>query len=543
VIYSLRFGHDVFFGPAPVDLPRRPHEPVHWMRVPVELLVLACVVVGTLPAWSIGPLLATAALPVVGGSLPAYSLALWHGFSTPLIMSTIATVGGLLVYLRFAARFKQVRGVPLLRRLDGKRLFEMLLARASDAARRLTLLLGTRRLQPQLFIMLLVAGLTGLASALIVPLTWGDRARVPTTPGFVLLWLIGGACAIGAANQAQFHRLVALTMLSIVGLVLCITFAWFSAPDLALTQLAVEVVTLVLFLLGLRWMPKPVEQNDPRTAVRASWRRRRDLVLAVLIGAGLAALSYALLTRHAPLSIAPFFIDKALSEGGGTNVVNVMLVDFRAFDTLGEVTVLSIVGLTVYALLRRFRPARETVEPTAQQRLDVIGADLVDRDADGDNFLPPYLEVPAVLVRLLLPMAALFALHLFMRGHNEPGGGFVAGLVLAIAFIAQYMVSGTRWVEARVELSPSRWIAVGLLIALSTGLGSLALGYPFLTSHTAHVTWPLVGQVHLPTAALFDLGVFAVVVGSTLLLLIAIAHQSLRARRRQRPAADEARAR
>ena len=539
VVYSLRFGHDVFFGPPPADVPRQPHEPVHWMRVPVELLVLACVIVGTLPAWSIGSLLATAAQPVVGGLLPAYSLAVWHGFNAPLVMSLVATLGGLLVYLRFGARFKQVRGVPLLRRLDGKRLFERLLASGSDAARRLTLLLGTRRLQPQLFIMLLVTGLTGLASALIVPLTWGDRARVPATPEFVVLWLIAGACAIGAANQARFHRLVALTMLSVVGLALCITFAWFSAPDLALTQLAVEVVTLVLFLLGLRWMPKRIEQDDPRTAARAWWRRRRDLLLAVLIGTGLAALSYALLTRHAPLSIAPFFIDKALPEGGGTNVVNVMLVDFRAFDTLGEVTVLSIVGLTVYALLRRFRPARETVEPTAQQRLDVIGADLVDRDADGDNFLPPYLEVPAVLVRLLLPMAALFALHLFMRGHNEPGGGFVAGLVLAIAFIAQYMVSGTRWVEARVQLSPSRWIAVGLLIALSTGLGSLALGYPFLTSHTAHVTWPLVGQVHLPTAALFDLGVFAVVVGATLLLLIAIAHQSLRARRRQHPAAGE----
>ena len=537
VVYSLRFGHDVFFGPPPTSCPRRPHEPVHWMRVPVELLVLACVVVGTLPAWSIGPVLALAAQPVVGGTLPAYSLAVWHGFNTPLAMSLVATVGGLLVYLRFAERFKQrrSRGAPLLQGLDGKRLFEKLLAITSDGARRLVRRLGTRRLQPQLFAMLLIAGLAGLGSALIVPLTWGDRARVPATPEFVLLWLIAGACAIGAANQAKFHRLVALAMLSVVGLALCITFAWFSAPDLALTQLAVEVVTLVLFLLGLRWMPKRMERDDPRTATRARWRRRRDLVLAGAIGAGLSALSYALLTRRAPLSISPFFLEKALPEGGGTNVVNVMLVDFRAFDTLGEITVLGIVGLTVYALLRRFRPARETVEPTDQQQLpaEAAGADLIDRDGDGDDHLPPYLEVPAVLVRLLLPVAGLFAFHLFMRGHNEPGGGFVAGLVVAIAFIAQYMVSGTRWVEERMHLLPPRWIAAGLLIALATGLGSLALGHPFLTTHTAHVTWPLVGEVHLPTAALFDLGVFAVVVGATLLLLTAIAHQSLRARRRQ----------
>jgi len=131
-----------------------------------------------------------------------------------------------------------------------------------------------------------------------------------------------------------------------------------------------------------------------------------------------------------------------------------------------------------------------------------------------------------------MPVAALFAFHLFMRGHNEPGGGFVAGLVVAIAFIAQYMVGGTRWVEERMRLLPPRWIGFGLMAALLTGLGSLALGYPFLTTHTAHVTWPLVGEVHLPTAAIFDLGVFAVVVGATLLMLTAIAHQSLRAQRR-----------
>ncbi len=543
VVYSLRFAHGVFFGPPPRGLPRNPHEPAHWMRVPVELLVLACVVVGTLPAWSIGPVLALAAQPVVGGTLPEYSLAVWHGFNTPLVMSLVATVGGLLVYLRFANRLRQrrQRGAPLLQRLDGKRLFENGLARASGAARRLTRWLGTRRLQPQLFAMLLIAGLAGLGSALIVPLTWGDRARVPATPEFVLLWLIAGACAIGAANQAKFHRLAALTMLSVVGLAMCITFAWFSAPDLALTQLSVEVVTLVLFLLGLRWLPKRRELDDPRTVLHTRWRRRRDMVLAVLVGVGLSALSYALLTRQAPQSISPFFIEKALPEGGGTNVVNVMLVDFRAFDTLGEITVLGIVGLTVYALLRRFRPARETVDPTEQQQVhvDAAGADLIDRDGDGDDHLPPYLEVPAVLVRLLLPVAGLLAFHLFMRGHNEPGGGFVAGLVVAIAFIAQYMVSGTRWVEARMHLLPTRWIATGLLVALVTGLGSLALEHPFLTTHTAHVTWPLVGEVHLPTAALFDLGVFAVVVGSTLLLLTAIAHQSLRARRRQGVAVDD----
>ena len=534
VVYSLRFAHDVFFG-APPDTPRQPHEPVHWMRVPVELLVLACVVVGTMPAWSVGPLLATAAAPVVGGDLPYYSLAVWHGFNTPLVMSLIATAGGVLVYLLFAKRFKQRRSSrsPGLFGLDGRRVFDSAFVGLTGVARWLLRRLGTRRLQPQLLAMIAIAGLAGLGSALTVPLAWGDRPRIEATPEFALLWLIAGTCAIGAAFQAKFHRLAALIMLSVVGLAMCITFAWFSAPDLALTQLAVEVVTVVLFLLGLRWMPKRVQEDDPAYMLRTVWRRRRDLLVAVLIGVGLAALSYALLTRTAPLSISPFFLEKALPEGGGTNVVNVMLVDFRAFDTMGEITVLGIVGITVYALLRRFRPPVEVIDRPSQQRAvpQNIESDLLTRE-DGDT-PQRYLEVPAVLVRLLLPIAAVFAFHLFMRGHNEPGGGFVAGLVVAIAFIAQYMVSGTRWVEERMRLVPPRWIAFGLATALVTGLGSMALGYPFLTTHTAHVTWPLVGEVHVPSAALFDLGVFTVVVGSALLLLTAIAHQSLRARRQQ----------
>jgi multicomponent K+:H+ antiporter subunit A len=391
--------------------------------------------------------------------------------------------------------------------------------------------------------MLLIAGAAALGSALIVPLEWGDRARVPATPEFVLIWVIGGACAIGAAWQAKFHRLAALAMLSVVGLAMCLTFAWFSAPDLALTQLAVEVVTIVLFLLGLRWLPKRVVQENPLTRGRARWRRRRDFVLALGIGSGLAALSYAMLTRKAPQSISPFFLEQALPLGGGTNVVNVMLVDFRGFDTLGEITVLGIVGLSVYALLRRFRPPREAVGIPHQQRVVPPGqdTDLPDR-ADTSDAASGYLLVPAVLVRLLLPVAGVLAFYLYLRGHNEPGGGFVAGLVMAIAFIAQYMVGGTRWVEDRMHLQPPRWIAGGLLVALATGLGALAFGHPFMTTHTAHLTLPVIGTIHLPSAAFFDLGVFTVVLGSTLLLLTALAHQSLRSRRRAAPAATPAEA-
>ncbi|MEY4641505.1 MAG: putative pH adaptation potassium efflux protein [Pseudomonadota bacterium] len=536
VVYALRFGHDVFFGAEARGLPSAPNEPVHWMRVPVELLVLVCLIVGILPAQSIGPLLAAAAQPVVGGVLPEYSLAVWHGVNTPLLMSITAMVLGALIYLRYATWFKQrkVSGVPGLRHMRGKYIYTAAMSLLAAGARRALRRLSTRRLQMQLLSLLCLAFAAALASTRIVPFTWGSRATLPAAPEFVMLWIVGGACAIGAAWQAKYHRLAALTLLSIVGIALCITFAWFSAPDLALTQLAVEVMTMVVFLLGLRWMPKRVAQEDPRMSRRNRFRRRRDMVVALLIGLGMATLSYALQTREGTLSISPFFIEHALPDGGGANVVNVMLVDFRAFDTLGEITVLAIVGLTIFALLRRFRPPGAAITVPGQQLVgaDEVGYDLGSKGNPAEA-LPDYLVVPAVLVRLLLPVSAVFAAYLFLRGHNEPGGGFVAGLVLSIAFLAQYMVSGTRWVEERMNLQPPRWIAFGLLVALATGLASLWFGYPFLTTHTAHVDLPLLGELHLPSAALFDVGVFMVVVGATLLMLTALAHQSLRARRRQ----------
>jgi multicomponent K+:H+ antiporter subunit A len=544
VVYSLRFSVDIFFGPLSADLPRTPHEPPRWMRVPVEFLVFACLVVGVAPALSVGQFLAAAALPVVGGQLPQYSLSVWHGFNAPMIMSLVAMTGGISLYLWLRRRRKRdsLSGPPLMRRINARRLFESALVGLRRLGRLGLRIFGTRRLQTQLFGLVCVAFVVALAPMWANGLTWGDRPRVPGSVVFTLLWAVGMACAVGAAWQAKFHRLAALTLLGGAGLVTCITFVWFSAPDLALTQLSVEIVTTVLMLLGLRWLPKRVDANDPaRRTAKARARRARDLTLSVAVGGGMAALAYAMLTRPAPQSISPFFLSRALPEGGGNNVVNVMLVDFRSFDTLGEITVLAAVALTVYALLRRFRPPRESIEQPQQQRVlppDLV-TDLVNPRTATDTALG-YMMVPAVLVRLLLPIAGVVAMHLFMRGHNEPGGGFVAGLVVAIAFIAQYMVAGTQWVEARMRLRPARWIAAGLLCAVATGLGALAFAYPFLTTHTAHLRVPLVGEVHVPSAMFFDIGVFAVVVGATLLILTALAHQSLRSNRKPPPAETDA---
>lgn len=530
VAYSLRF-ISVFFGKLPETLPKVPHEPPRWMRFPIELLALLCVVVGVLPDVTVGPVLSLAAGSVLGKDIPAYDLAIWHGFNLPLLMSVAALAGGVLFYvmLRQYYTLSMRDQPPVLHRLKGAQAYETTMLTLSACAAWLVDRFSTRQLQTQLMMVMLVFIIAPLL--LVRPLPdWVGFQVARVDPLFALMWVIGCGCALAAAWKAKYHRLAALLLIGATGVVTSMTFLWLSAPDLALTQLMVETVTTVLILLGLRWLPprlrpEGLSERIPGAVFR---RRLRDLLIAVAGGLGLAAVSYIVLVHPAPKSIGDFFILRALPEGGGTNVVNVLLVDFRGFDTMGEITVLSTVALTVYALLRRFRPAPESVAIPAQQISDL---DPAVRQTPSEHATAGYLMIPAIYLRFLLPFMGIIAVYFFMRGHNLPGGGFVAGLIFATAIIVQYMVAGTAWIEAHIRLRPHRWIAYGLLLAVLTGLGAWLAGYPFLTSHTAHLHLPLLGEIHVPSAFAFDLGVFAAVVGSTMLILVALAHQSVRSHR------------
>jgi multicomponent K+:H+ antiporter subunit A len=539
VVYSLRFIVGTFFGPPPTDLPRTPHEPPGWMRFPVELLVLACLVVGMFPAVTVGPFLSIAVSAVLGNATPDYDLAVWHGLTLPLLMSGVAIVGGTLIYLLLRPYLRRgLEGPPLLRYLKGKRIFEHAIVILSWRwARTLELILSTRRLQQQLRVLVVVAFVAAWTSLSIPGLEPGPVPASAIDPAFTLLWVVGVVCTIGAAWQAKYHRVAALILFGGSGLVICITFVWLSAPDLALTQLVVEAVTTVLILLGLRWLPKRFEEIPGDFTIPARLRRLSDLVIAAVSGAGLTMLSYAVMTRpHPQASIADFFLERAYTEGGGRNVVNVILVDFRGFDTIGEITVLGVVALSVFALLRRFRPAADSVGRPTQQRShlarDALKAEAQEAITDAD-----FLMIPKVLTKLFFPVIGLVGVFLLLRGHDQPGGGFVAGLTIAVAVILQYMTEGARWVERRLRVHPLRWMAFGLLVALVTGASAWLAANPFLTSLTADVDFPLVGKVHLASVLLFDLGILSLVLGATSLMLIALAHQSLRSHRV--PAAPE----
>ncbi|MFP4137741.1 MAG: monovalent cation/H+ antiporter subunit A [Halomonas sp.] len=489
VAYSLRLVHAVFFKPAREGPPKSPHEPPWLMRAPVALLVVLCVLVGLAPVLAEG-LLGLAVAAVLGETFD-FHLAIWHGVNLPLGMSAIAIVAGVAAYWRHADLRHFHRGF---RPVDARLVFEGAVQRLACLAQR-----GLARFEggslQRYMTWLLVASLVmgGLGLARMSGLT-GSLGNQPVD-GVVLLGaalLVFGGIATAVTHR---YRLISLLMLSVVGLVVSLTFARFSAPDLALTQLSVEVVTMILLMLALFFLPQ-------KTPTESSNRRNlRDVVLAGSLGLVVASLNYAVLTRDAA-SISGFFLENSVPGGGGHNVVNVILVDFRGFDTLGEITVLALAGLAIFKLLNRLRVF------------------MPHSDGEGRVWSPD--RYPAILTSIsmaLLPLALLVSAFIFLRGHNQPGGGFIAGLVTAVALILLYMARGVEWAQQRLDFPYQPVAVAGVGIATLTGLGSWLFGYPFLTSSFGYFSLPLVGKFELATAMLFDLGVYLAVVGATLMIL------------------------
>jgi multicomponent K+:H+ antiporter subunit A len=491
VAYSTRFVHDVFFGAPPQGLSRVPHEPPRWMKVPVEILVALCLLVGLLPGLIVDPLLRAASGAALQAPLPEYSLALWHGFNLPLLMSVIALAGGAIIY--FARRYYfGLHGYSQQRR-DGRALAEGLVAIAITGSRRLVDGVANASLQRYVLLLLLAtlgvgfAGARGLSLATLESSTPPDALSVAVTAAL--------AIAAVAATVLHTQRLLALVLIGVVGLVVSLAFVRFSAPDLALTQLLVEIITVLLLLLAMYFMPAA----SPREST--GLRRARDALVAVVVGLGTGLLAWALMTR--PFStIAWYYLENAKPQGGGYNVVNVILVDFRGFDTLGEITVLGIAAVAIAALLQEIKLAAPM------------------RDWDGR----PWAEerhplMLRVLARPLLPLALLVSVYLFLRGHNAPGGGFIAGLVTGTAILLQYVAYGSEWARERLPWNYSTAIALGLLLATATGLASWALGAPFLTSTFGYLHWPVIGEFELASAMMFDLGIYVVVVGVVMVIV------------------------
>jgi len=501
--YSLRLVHDTFFGRRGGDWPHpHPHEPPWGMKAPVLVFVLICVAVGLAPMAIAGPLVAAVAAVVLGAPPPAFELALWHGFNLPLGLSAVAIAGGAVLYLGLRRGGTLHRHEP--RAWSGKAAFMALYDGLFAAAGRITAALEIGSLQRHaawvVATVLVLAAWPFLASDGPGPQP-GSRALLPASALSIAVWAL--LIVFGAAVVVfQRQRFTATVLTGAVGLVASLTFVALSAPDLAMTQLSVDVVSTVLLLMGLALLP----QVSPRESSAA--RRGRDALLALGAGGGIAWLTWLMLTSDHD-SISWFFLEQSVPAGGGTNAVNVILVDFRGYDTFGEITVLGIAGVGVLALLEGLRARRP-------------GA-----DAAGHPW--SFAREPLLLrvgARLVLPMALVASVYIFWRGHALPGGGFIAGLVTAVALVLQYMAQGQARAEAVLHAGGgqryTRWIGAGLLIAGLTGVGSFFLGRPFLTSAHGMPVVPVLGELPLATAAIFDLGVYITVVGATMLMLSAL---------------------
>jgi multicomponent K+:H+ antiporter subunit A len=506
--YCFRFISHTFLGPQRDDYPATPHDPPVGLWLPPAILVVLVVAIGVAPFLA-EPFIKVVTASVLGDAaeLPKAYFKIWHGLVPALYMSMIAVVGGLLMLLIF----KPALGVwDKAARPEAKHIFDAVIASAVSLARRIIAPLhdgAFTRYAAIMAVTVVAVGYHAWATG-----TVGAPTRSVQPANFVQiagwLMLVAATCGLVVLHR---NRLLSLILIGIVGLVVSVGFVFFSAPDLAMTQLTVEVVTIILLLLALNFLPNhtPVESSV--------LRRTRDGTVAVAAGLGAAALSYHYLLRDtiAP-SISDFHLANSYKGGGGTNVVNVILVDFRGFDTYGEIIVLGIAALIIYAL--------------TEALLDgPVRARLLNRKPDQPRSGGMHPMMMVVVTRVIMPVVLMVGLYIFWRGHNVPGGGFIAGLVVSIAVVMQYMASGFSWTSARLRYPYHGVIGTGVLIAGLTGIGSWFFGKPFLTSDFTYVRIPPFEKFELATAALFDLGVFLAVVGAVMLSLESFSRLSRRA--------------
>ncbi|EAQ04247.1 pH adaption potassium efflux system, PhaA/B subunit [Pseudooceanicola batsensis HTCC2597] len=497
VAYSFRFVAHVFLGPVRDDYPHKPHDPPFGMWAAPALLVVLVVLIGVLPHLA-EPVVMMAAGAVTGGVLPDIHLKIWHGITPALFMSGIAILGGLVLLALHRPLDRAWIATP---RPEAKAIFDRLVGGAVSLSGRIAG--GSHDGAMSRYLAIFVAATLALGyiafsgSGLPAP----TRDLLPVPPVVLVGWVML-LVATGTVVLVHRDRFRALVIIGVIGLTISFGFVYLSAPDLALTQISVETVTIMLLLLALHYMPKasPVEST--------AGRRIRDGIIALGAGGGVGALAWMFLLRDTA-SISDYHLANSYKGGGGTNVVNVILVDFRGYDTYGEIIVLGIAGLIIYAVMDALLngPAARKLRNTDYSR---------DRSRDRH----PLMTV--IATRVMMPIALMVGVFIFLRGHNEPGGGFVAGLVVSIALLMQYMASGFAWTQSRQRIEYHSMIGWGVLIAGLTGAGAWLGGKPFLTSGYDYYHFPPIEEFELATAMLFDLGVFLAVLGAVMLMLYSL---------------------
>jgi len=303
-----------------------------------------------------------------------------------------------------------------------------------------------------------------------------------------------------------------------------VIFALHGAPDLALTQFLVETLMLAIFVLVLRTLPAVTDEGSQPA------RRVARALLALAVGATVATLAAFAGAARKTTPIAEILPDAAYYRGHGSNTVNVLLVDIRAWDTLGEISVLVVAATGVASLVFRHRrfgsaprlpdgpespaaqgfhpPQAGTYSPAAGDTTWLRGSEL--RDPSQRSLV---LEVAT---RLIFPLMMVLSVYFFFTGHNTPGGGFAGGLTAGLALFLRYLAGGRYELGETLPFDAGKILGLGLALSAGTAVGSMLLGAPALSSALIEMQVPVLGTVKFVTALFFDLGVYLIVVGLVL---------------------------
>ncbi len=538
-IYSLRFLWGAFARkgrPEPSKRVAEMHAVSATFLAPPAILAAAGLVLGLWPS-PLDKALHSYADTVSGVS--NYELALWHGFNLPLLLSALVLGLGTAAFFG-RSRLRQTRLMyqPL---GNADRIYDAVIRAADVLSVRLT---GTtqRGSIPANQSAILIT----LAVVPAVALMLGARDRpefaVWGSPLQVVVGLLVLVAAIGATMMR--NRLAAVLLVGVTGYGCGTIFAFHGAPDLALTQFLVETLTLVIFVLVLRTLPAESDRTN------IGRHRLPRMALALAVGATVTSVAAFAMASRTGVPIAELLPDAAYYRGHGANAVNVLLVDIRAWDTLGEISVLMVAATGVASMVfrhRRFGTAPRVADagqpdippiviatsPAAGDITWLRGSDL--RDPRHRSLM---LEVAT---RMIFPLIMVLSAYFFFAGHNTPGGGFAGGLTAGLALVLRYLAGGRYELGETLPLDAGKILGVGLGFAAGTAVTSLLLGAPVLSSAVLQFDIPVLGSVKLVTALFFDLGVYLIVVGLVLDVLRSLGARVDLDMSEQRPAAVTAR--
>ncbi|GIP31871.1 Na+/H+ antiporter subunit A [Paenibacillus sp. J2TS4] len=515
-IYSMILLFRTFTGKLQSDkLDRKPHEaPMGMLISPVVLASLA-VVFGLFPNLLSYSLIEPAMASILPGLLAPgehflVSIDFWHGWNTEIFMTMGVVAVGSLVYYWLRRTDRMHRGAES-SRISLNRTYDWGLRSLEQSSHRLTngYMTGSiRHYLIYIFAFFIVILTVAMIRSGGIRLDTSGYAPVSLYETVVAIVMILAALAVPFARS----RMMAIIFTGAAGYMVSLFFVLFRAPDLALTQLIVETVSVTLFLLCFYHLPKL------RKEVTAMRFRLSNFVISIGVGAVVTLIAFGALSGKSFDSISDYYLKESYTSAGGKNVVNVILVDFRGFDTMLEIVVLGIASLGIYALIKLRLDSGELGVKLLKGR-----GGRADR---ADARQPLYARSNDVMLitvsKIAIFIILTFSWYLFFAGHNDPGGGFIGGLMTSAALVLLSIAFGLKLFDKVFPIDFKKVMASGLLTALLTAMGSFLFNVPFLSHAFGHVNLPLLGETELATAVLFDLGVYLAVVGVTMTIIFTI---------------------